>query len=96
MTPSHPIYILASNYIIAKSIFRELVRLENRPCRLYYISDPDSLRGLRGITVVVSSERFPSPSFYDRFDFLIERAKLGYLGFMREELYGQFQKREAI
>lgn len=63
------VYILASNYQIALSIYRRLYP-EKRTIDLRYIRDENTIRGTRGIEVIVSSEKYPHSSFYERLEML--------------------------
>lgn len=77
-----PVYILASNYQIAKSIFKHyFVNTQlSRSTDLRYIDDVHKLYGLRNIFIVISDERYPSESFYDRL-----------LWIRRQELFREFE-----
>lgn len=93
-----PIYILASNYQIAKSIFDHYFLFTNlaRRIDLRYIDHIEKIYGLRNVYIVVSGERFPSDSFYDRLAWI--RASFYYRGLevVNEQDLEKEQVREKV
>ena len=89
-----PIYILASSYQIAKSIFdRYFLHTElARRIDLRYIDRVENLYGLRGQYIVVSNERYPGDSFYVRLMWI--RQQSGYRQF--EVIYEQDLEKEQV
>lgn len=88
------IYILASNYQIAKSVFDHyfLYTGLSKSNNFRYINDPDSLRGIGDVYVVISDEKYPHSSFYDRLHFLIDFGKIYGI----EIIYERYLENEQI
>lgn len=89
-----PVYILASTYQIAKSIFGHyfLHTALARRIDFRYIDDLHKLYGLRNQYIVVSNERYPSDSFYERMEWI--RLQANYRQF--EVIYEQDLEKEQV
>lgn len=74
-----PVYILASNYQIAKSIFEHYFMGTHRRIDFRYIGDTYKLYGIRNVQIFISSERYPSMSFYEKLHWIKQQAE--YRGF---------------
>ena len=93
-----PIYILASNYQIAKSIFEHHFLRDGlaRRIDLRYIDRIEKLYGIRNIYIVVSSERYPSNSFYERLEWIRQHAEYRNFEVIYEQDLENEQTREKI
>lgn len=93
-----PIYVLASNYQIAKSIFDHYFLFTGlaRRIDLRYIDHIEKLYGLRNEYIVVSGERYPSDSFWERLVWI--RKQSGYRQFevVNEQDLEKEQVREKV
>lgn len=92
------IYILASNYQIAKSIFNHYFVFTglSRRIDLRYIDRIEKLYGIRNIYIVVSSERYPSNSFYERFDWITLHSSYRELEVVNEQDLENEQIRQKV
>lgn len=89
------VYILASNYQIAKNIYERLYP-EGRKIDLRYVDSLERVMGLRDIEVLVSNERYPSDAFYERLDALKFHEYLGKIKLVYEmEPNGKFQEEKT-
>ena len=92
------IYILASTYQIAKSIFDHYFVFSglSRKIDLRYIDHIERLYGLRNVYIVVSGERYPSDSFWERLVWI--RKQSGYRQFevVNEQDLENEQVREKV
>lgn len=98
--PPKIIYILASNYQIAKNLYRNLFP-DGRIVDFRYVRDHTTMMGTRGEEVIFSNERFPHPSFYERLYFLRYEEAMGKLKLtseddFRKRLNDQFQAKENV
>lgn len=93
--PPKLVYILASNYQIAKNIYRRLYP-EGRNIDLRYVRGAEVIMGTRNIDVLVSDERYPDQRFYDLLSILRHHEQLGRIKLVYErELNGKLQKEET-
>lgn len=92
--PPQPIYVLASNYQIAKSVFDHyfLIPGISRRIDLRYIDRVEKLYGVRNQYIVVSNEKYPHDSFYDRLGWIREQS--GYRQF--EVVYEPDLEKEQV
>lgn len=93
-----PIYILASNFSIAKSIFNHyfLYTDLSRSIDLRYIDTPEKLYGLRNIFIVVSDERYPFNSFYERLEWIHDHAQYRDFEVVNEQDLEKEQVRQKV
>ena len=93
-----PIYILASSYQIAKSIFDHYFRYTglSRIVDLRYIDRVERLYGLRNWYIVVSNERYPNDSFYDRIGWIRDNAQYRSFELIYEQDLENEQVREKV
>lgn len=71
LTP--PIYVLASNYQIAKSIFVRFFGRTGKFRRIdfRFVDGNYKLYGVRDATIIVSNERYPSREFYEKLSWIM-------------------------
>lgn len=93
-----PIYVLASNYQIAKSIFDHYFLFTGlaRRIDLRYIDHIEKIYGLRNVYIVVSGERYPSDSFYERLAWIRTRFYYRGLEVVNEQDLEKEQVREKV
>lgn len=93
-----PVYILASNYQIAKSIFDRYFILTNLSKRIYfrYVDTTEKLYGLRNVFVVVSNERYPHNSFYERLAWIRNNAQYRNFEVVNEQDLENEQVRQKV
>ena len=93
-----PIYLLASNYPIANAIFNHyfLCTGHSRRIDLRYIDNISRVYGLRNQYIVISEERYPNASFYERLYFLEAQAKYREFELVYEQDLEKEQVREKV
>ncbi len=89
-----PVYILASTYQIAKSIFDHYFRHTglSKFLNFRYIDDIYRVYGIRKTYIVVSQEGYPTMSFYERLGWVRQQAE--YRDF--EIIYEQDLENEQV
>lgn len=98
MIKYQPIYVLASNYRIAKSIFDHYFLITGlaRRIDLRYIDHIEKIYGLRNVYIVVSNERYPSSSFWDRLFWIREQSGYRQFEVVNEQDLEKEQVREKV
>lgn len=93
-----PVYILASTHQIAKSIFDRYFMYTNLSRRIdfRYVDTPEKLHGLRNIFVVVSDERYPYNSFYERLAWILDNAQYRNFEVVNEQDLEKEQVRQKV
>lgn len=93
-----PVYILASNYRIAKEIFGRYFLYTNlsKSNDLRYIDSPERLYGLRNVFIVVSDERYPYDSFYERLHWIRNNAQYRNFEVVNEQDLENEQVRQKV
>jgi len=93
-----PIYVLASTYQIAKSIFDHYFLFTGlaRRIDLRYIDHIEKVYGLRNVYIVVSGERYPSESFYERLEWIRSRSPYSDFEVVNEQDLEKEQVREKV
>lgn len=98
LSEPQPVYILASNYQIAKSIFDRYFVYTNlsRRIDLRYVDTPEKLYGLRNIFVVFSDERYPNHSFFERLAWIRNNAQYRNFEVVNEQDLEKEQVRQKV
>lgn len=78
------VYILASNYTIAHEIYRKFYPT-GRIVDLRYVRGIETIMGVRGVKVIISDEKYPDSSFYDRMSMLLYQQKSGRVKLVYEQ-----------
>lgn len=93
-----PVCILASTHRIAKSIFDRYFMYTNLSRRIdfRYVDTPEKLHGLRNVFVVVSDERYPSHSFFERLAWIRDNAQYRNFEVINEQDLEKEQVRQKV